>query len=272
MAKPVAPLQKNESTEVLVTICQYPPVHINLRLTMLRNHRQNITGKLLVIRDVTTLYQTQLDLQQMNIIQQQTQLNLKQTNEALESRLRENEALQHQLKEQAIRDGLTGLFNRRYFEETLLAEFAKARRSQWPLAIILLDVDYFKQINDTYGHQAGDRVLQVFAEVIGHHVRISDIVCRYGGEEFIIALPGMTLEEAARRAQRLRLELSETVIRYRDQMITATVSGGVGALPEHSGSQDGLISAVDKALYEAKRNGRDRIHIMQVGADVATSV
>lgn len=253
-----------QNTEVLVSICQEPPLHINLRLRLLcdRNHR--ITGKLIVIRDVTEFYQTQLELKETNEIQHKTQLELKRTNNLLTERLEKIESLQEQLQERAVRDGLTQLFNRRYFEEALMAEFSKAKRYGTPLSVILVDLDNFKRVNDTYGHQAGDCALQVFADVIRHHVRTSDIACRYGGEEFIIALPGMTLAEAYQRAETLRRAFRKTVIQYKQYTIQATFSAGVGALPEWGGDQDGLISIVDKALYTAKQSGRDRVVTIQL--------
>lgn len=250
------------NNEVLVTLAGPPKKHLNLRFNTLKeasvsaahgaahSAAYGATGKLVIIRDVTAEYQNQVELEQSNLM--------------LKQRLAKIESLQAQLKEQAIRDGLTGLFNRRYFEEALLAEFAKARRAKTPLAVILVDIDHFKRVNDTYGHQAGDRALQVFAKLMRDHVRTSDIACRYGGEEFIVALPGMTLEEGYQRAEKLRIAFKETTIQYENETIQATISGGVGAFPEYEGSQDGLISLVDKALYGAKRNGRDRIFKIQL--------
>ncbi|MEL6816054.1 MAG: diguanylate cyclase, partial [Cyanobacteria bacterium J06598_3] len=238
-----------QNSETLVTLTQ-PPLHLNLRFSILHDSQARLTGQLLVIQDVTAQYQAQCEL--------------KQNNEILEQRLLKIEALQDQLKEQAIRDGLTKLFNRRYFEEALLAEFSKARRYRTSLAIILIDIDHFKRVNDTYGHQAGDCALQVFAALIREHVRTSDIACRYGGEEFILAMPGMTLTEAHQRAEALRIAFKETAIEYKGQTIQATISGGVGAFPDYEGSPDGLISVVDKALYKAKENGRDRIYSIQL--------
>ncbi|MEL7069712.1 MAG: diguanylate cyclase [Cyanobacteria bacterium J06581_3] len=262
--------KRQEDAEVLLSICQEPPLHINLRLRLLNDRNYKTTGKLLVIRDVTDICQTQIALQKTKEIHQQTQLELVRTSDLLSKRLQQVQSLQGQLREQAVRDGLTKLFNRRYFEEALLAEFTKARRANTPLAVILMDLDNFKQVNDTYGHQAGDLALQVFANVIRHHVRTSDIACRYGGEEFIIALPGMTLAEAYQRAQSLRRTFKKTVIQYKEQTIQATFSAGVGALPEWDGNRDGLISMVDKALYQAKKEGRDRvcqIHLGSVDSD-----
>ena len=246
--------QKCENQEVLITLYQQPLIHVNLRLRQLYSKHHQPIGKLLLLRDVSAEYQTKIELHQAN--------------QVLESRLRAIEALQDQLKEQAVRDGLTGLFNRRYFEEMMLAEFAKAKRSGTPLAVILIDIDHFKQVNDTYGHQAGDCALQVFANMIKTHIRSSDIACRYGGEEFIIALPGLTLAGAYERAEQLRLAFKATTIQFKEQVIQATISSGVGAIPEHSGSQDSLISQVDKALYLAKKKGRDRTQKVQLHSPI----
>jgi diguanylate cyclase (GGDEF)-like protein len=279
---PKSRIPVTQTSEVLLTLCHQPPLHVNVRISELyrqpqpvrrgskgrakRQRSPKFAGKLIVIRDMTQFYQTQIELRQTNSIQQQTQRTLERTNEILASRLRENEALQSQLQEQAIRDGLTGLFNRRYFEEALQAEFTKARRANLPLAVILVDIDHFKRVNDTYGHQAGDCALQVFAKIILEHVRTSDIACRYGGEEFILALPGMTLAEAFQRAEKLRLAFKETEILFKKQVIQATISGGIGALPEFTGNKDAFISLIDKALYSAKAGGRDRIHLAQLNA------
>lgn len=241
--------QKHENQEVLITLCQQPLVHVNLCLKRLYDKQHQPIGKLLTLRDISAEYQTKIELHQAN--------------QFLASRLREIEALQDRLKEQAVRDGLTGLFNRRYFEEIMLAEFAKAKRANTPLAIILIDIDHFKQVNDTYGHQAGDCALQVFANIIEAHIRSSDIACRYGGEEFIIALPGLTLAGAYERAERLRLAFKAATIQFKEHAIQATISSGVGAIPEHLGNQDSLIYQVDKALYLAKEKGRDRTQTIQ---------
>lgn len=250
----------------MLSICQQPPLHLNLRVRLLhgRAGTRQPAGKLLVIRDVTDFYQTQIELERTNEAQRQTQLELQATNQLLTRRLLENEVLKNRLQEQAIRDGLTGLFNRRYFEEALAAEFAKARRANSLLSVILLDIDRFKQVNDTYGHQAGDCALEAFARIVRAHVRSSDIACRYGGEEFIIAMPGISLADARQRAEDLRIAFGSAAIQYGEHTIRATLSGGVGAFPDYDGSQDGLISLVDKALYAAKRDGRDRIYPIQL--------
>ena len=242
--------QSNEDKEVLITLCQQPLMHINFRLRQLQGKHRQPLGKLVVLRDVSAEYETKIELHKAN--------------QFLGSRLREIEALQDKLKEQAVRDGLTGLFNRRYFDEIMQSEMAKAKRANTPLSVILIDIDHFKRVNDTYGHQAGDCALQVFADLIKASIRSSDIACRYGGEEFIIALPGLTLDGAYKRAEQIRIAFKETQIQFKEQTIQATISSGVGSIPEYSGSQDSLISQVDKALYLAKEKGRDRTQKIQL--------
>ena len=250
--------RSQEDKEVLMTLCQKPFKHINFRLRQLHGKHGQPIGKLVLLRDVSAEYETKIELHKAN--------------QFLESRLREIEALQDQLQEQAVRDGLTGLFNRRYFDEMMQSEIAKAKRANTPLSVILIDIDHFKRVNDTYGHQAGDCALQVFADLIRSSIRSSDIACRYGGEEFIIALPGLTLEGAYRRAEQLRIAFKETQIQFQEHTIQATISSGVGSVPEYLGNQDGLISQVDKALYLAKEKGRDRTQKIQLDTAPASSM
>ncbi|MEL6605966.1 MAG: histidine kinase N-terminal 7TM domain-containing protein [Cyanobacteria bacterium J06614_10] len=221
--------------------------HIEVRLTFLYNRQQQVTGKLLVLRDITDQYQNQLKIHQANI--------------ELKQQLRQIQHLQEQLKEQAIRDELTGLFNRRYFEESLPAELAKAKRAGTSLSIVLMDIDYFKKVNDTYGHLAGDRALQTFAELVQQHIRSSDIACRYGGEEFILAMPDMPIVEAYQRADNIRTAFKALTIEFDGSHFQATVSMGLGAYPDFPGSQHELLKRIDQALYVAKANGRDRIEV-----------
>lgn len=221
--------------------------YIEVRVTYLQDHEHRFIGKLFVLRDITKQHQNQLIVQQAN-----KELSLK---------LEQIQTLQAQLEEQAIRDGLTGLFNRRYFEETILAERAKAERAKTPLSIVLMDIDHFKRVNDTYGHPAGDQALRVFAELIHNHTRTSDIACRYGGEEFILAMPDMPLSDAYQRAENLRQALKETTIKCDDISFQVTVSMGIGAYPNFAGDQQTLLKRIDQALYVAKAKGRDRLEV-----------
>jgi diguanylate cyclase (GGDEF)-like protein len=166
------------------------------------------------------------------------------------------------LREQSIRDSLTGLFNRRYLDETLEREFKRAARMQRTVGIIMLDLDHFKGFNDTFGHEAGDILLQKLGEFLKQHLRGGDIACRYGGEEFVLILPEVSLEHVQRRAEQIREEVKNLNIQYNDTALTApTLSLGIAMFPEHGETSQQVLSAADTALYTAKGNGRDRVVI-----------
>lgn len=168
-------------------------------------------------------------------------------------------ALQTQLREQAIRDPLTGLHNRRHLEAAFDRELARARRGGRPLSVVLGDIDHFKRVNDTHGHAAGDDVLKAFAALLVRHTRSSDVACRYGGEEFLALLPEMGLESAVARAEKLRLAVQTEPIRWADTAIRVTASFGVATFPEHGATAEALIGAADSALYAAKASGRNLV-------------
>lgn len=178
---------------------------------------------------------------------------------ALQRQLDENQILQAQLKDQAQRDALTGVFNRRYLVEVLERELAQAQRQGLPLSLMLMDLDHFKRVNDTHGHQVGDEVLRGAAALLSGHVRAGDVVCRYGGEEFLLLLPGMPEAQAVERAECCRRELAERTITVGPAEVRVTVSIGVVTFPVHGDSAASLIQAADRALYVAKREGRDRV-------------
>jgi diguanylate cyclase len=166
--------------------------------------------------------------------------------------------LQEKLREQANRDSLTGLFNRRYLEGTLERELARCKREGAPLTMLLLDIDHFKLVNDTYGHQAGDEVLRVFARALQESARAEDIVCRYGGEEFLLVLPKMPWSIARGRATQLLELFRRTTVSFESLRIPVTTSIGIAAVPDHATSVENLIRCADQALYRAKSTGRDR--------------
>ncbi len=164
------------------------------------------------------------------------------------------------LRDQAIRDPLTGLYNRRYMEEMLERETLRAVRADQGLGVLMLDLDHFKNFNDTYGHEAGDTVLREVAAFLLNSVRAEDIVCRFGGEEFIVILPVADLKVTQARAERIRSKLRELPVLYQGRSLgMVTVSVGVAELPQHGTSRKELIEAADAALYRAKREGRDRV-------------
>lgn len=171
-----------------------------------------------------------------------------------------NLRLRETLRQQSIRDPNTGLYNRRYLEETSSRELRRMERSEQPLAMIMLDVDHFKQFNDTFGHEAGDLVLKQVAATLLDHARESDVVSRYGGEEFALMMPATSLAEGAERAEALRKAIKQLHLAHRGRTLgTITASFGVAAFPELGASWAEIVNAADRALYQAKAEGRDRV-------------
>jgi diguanylate cyclase (GGDEF)-like protein len=164
------------------------------------------------------------------------------------------------LRELSVRDPLTGLFNRRYLEEALALELIRAARKQYPIGIIMADIDHFKRFNDTHGHAAGDAVLVQVGNFLRTHVRSSDITCRFGGEEFILILPEASLKITQMRAEHMREDARHLHVQYEGQTLEAvTLSLGVAAFPDHGSTNDAILGAADTAMYRAKRDGRDRV-------------
>jgi diguanylate cyclase (GGDEF)-like protein len=175
-----------------------------------------------------------------------------------------NLRLQEILRNQSIRDPLTGLFNRRYLEETLEREIHRAVREQYPLGVIFMDIDHFKLFNDTYSHDVGDAVLRKLGEFLSTHVRYGDISCRYGGDEFVIVLPDASLEITKQRAEDIRSGVKYIKMEYRGAVIqNITLSLGVSAIPEIEASSEILLQAADAALRQAKAEGRDKVLVAQ---------
>jgi diguanylate cyclase (GGDEF)-like protein/PAS domain S-box-containing protein len=169
-----------------------------------------------------------------------------------------NIRLRDALRTQSVRDALTGLYNRRYLEETLEREVRRAARAAQSLGLLMIDLDHFKNFNDTYGHDAGDAVLRETALFLAKGIRAEDFVCRFGGEEFVVILPTADLESSRARGERLRLKMRELTIMYQGKSLgMVTISVGVAVLPEHGRSPKELMAAADAALYQAKRGGRD---------------
>jgi diguanylate cyclase (GGDEF)-like protein len=171
-----------------------------------------------------------------------------------------NMSLRESLHEQAIRDPLTGLFNRRFVDEFLVRELARATRKTRQLSVVVLDIDHFKRINDNFGHSAGDMVLRQIGHILQAHVRESDIACRLGGEEFSLLLSELSLPIAIQRAEDVRKALREMSLTYEEKDLgPITASFGAAAYPEHGRTVEALFRAADEALYDAKRAGRDRV-------------
>ena len=171
-----------------------------------------------------------------------------------------NLKLRDALREMALRDGLTGLYNRRYLEDAFSRELHRAERSGQPVAVVMVDIDHFKAFNDKFGHDAGDFVLSAVARTITKSIRPSDIACRYGGEELAIVLPDASLECAVERAGQMRLAIQATNLTHLGQSLPApTASFGVAVYPANGTEPADLLKAADQALYRAKKEGRDRV-------------
>jgi len=170
--------------------------------------------------------------------------------------------LREALKDQSIRDPLTGLYNRRFMQESLERELLRARRTNRPFTVMFIDIDHFKRFNDTFGHDAGDLVLQIFAKALTNFFRGGDIICRYGGEEFALVLPDSSLKDAERRGNDLRVEVKKLSITHRNTVLEPiTFSVGLSAFPEHGSTAEELFRVADKCLYDSKNQGRDRITV-----------
>ncbi|WP_028586045.1 sensor domain-containing diguanylate cyclase [Desulfogranum mediterraneum] len=201
------------------------------------------------------------ELRQLNFSYEQVVLELKQAKQSAEQLAVDLKEANDKLRELAFRDDLTGLYNHRYFQEVLEKELQRCHRYDHPLALIMLDIDYFKQINDTYGHPVGDRVLKEVGQRMVELVRKVDIVARYGGEEFAIILPEIGSSGARVLAQRIRRGVEQYRTRIGQQEIAVTVSIGLAA-SDNCGAElgrAGLIAQSDQALYTAKRSGRNRV-------------
>lgn len=171
-----------------------------------------------------------------------------------------DESFQRQMYESALRDGLTKVFNRKYFLDRLEAEVAFAKRHNTPLSLLMMDIDHFKKINDTFGHLAGDRALVELARIVSTTIRTEDVFARYGGEEFVVVCRGVDMIGASALGERIRHLVEQEKIEHEDSHFVVTVSIGVSVLTD-VGVRDplALIGHADEALYEAKRSGRNRV-------------
>jgi diguanylate cyclase (GGDEF)-like protein len=175
-----------------------------------------------------------------------------------------NLKLRDVLRNQSIRDPLTGLFNRRYLEESLDRELHRAARTRRNVSVVMLDLDHFKQFNDTFGHQAGDMLLREVATAIKARVRAGDLACRYGGEEFAIIIAESDAHGATLCVDKIREAVKQLALQFRGQSLgSITLSAGVATFPMHGDNPEDLVHMADLALYRAKREGRDRIVVCE---------
>lgn len=193
----------------------------------------------------------------------QSELALNHTNTALQSQLAQIQSLQVQLSDQANRDALTGLYNRRYLDAALQRELSRCQQEGSSFGLLLLDIDFFKRVNDTHGHAAGDEVLRRLAATLQRLTRLSDGVCRFGGEEFVVLLPGTGPGAAHEKAEQLRLAFEAESVVYEESTIQTTLSIGIAISPEHGHEPQALVMCADLALYQAKSDGRNRTVLYQ---------
>jgi len=232
-------------TRTELRVPKKPTRYLDLRITTLYDDFHKMSGRLMVFRDVTD--------------RKEVEKNLRRAMDRLQTQLIEIGTLQSQLREQAIRDVLTNLFNRRYLEETLERELSRAIRESYPLCVIMMDLDYFKDTNDTYGHEAGDVVLKTLAETVTKQSRHGDFVCRFGGEEFVLVMPNIGIEKARERTEKLHQTIGTLNIPYGRFNLTTTVSMGIAWYPAHGDTKEQLLRAADMAMYVAKHTGRNRV-------------
>ncbi len=217
---------------------------IEVKSEFIRDAEGLPTGMVVIVRDITERKQEEADKEELEATNRQLQ-----------------QALQEILFEQSTHDALTGLYNRRYLEQTIRRELISAERHGHPVSVIMGDLDHFKEINDRYGHPGGDEVLRVFGDLMKRHARGSDIYCRYGGEEFLLVLPKMTKDDAVERAKQLCSAMAAAPVPYGDLAIAVTASFGVAAFPRDGRNADDLIAAADSAMYAAKAAGRNRVNV-----------
>jgi diguanylate cyclase (GGDEF)-like protein len=223
------------------------PQYYELIVTPLKSNQDLPLGRLFLLHNITA--------------QKQTARELSAANAELQSKLIEIELLQSKLREETIRDPLTGLFNRRYLDETLQREVAGVARTGGYLCIIMIDIDNFKNINDSFGHQVGDTVLQALSKLLQEQTRASDITCRYGGEEFVLVMPGIRIERAYQRAEHFRRAFEALQITAGDTVFHSTFSAGLAVYPDHAVTGEELLQLADQALYQAKTSGRNCVRM-----------
>lgn len=238
-------LMDESQSQTEMRIPNDPSRSLDLRVTPLFDAYRQLNGRLIVFRDITE--------------RKDVEKQLRHANRRLQSQLIEIGTLQSQLREQAIRDPLTNLFNRRYLEETLDRELSRAAREKYSMCIIMIDIDHFKHVNDNYGHEAGDVMLKAIAGGLAGLSRRGDFACRYGGDEFVVVLTNISLEVAYERAESLRISLNSLRVSYGLHTLSATFSMGFASYPTNGETHESLLRAADKAMYAVKDAGRDHL-------------
>jgi diguanylate cyclase (GGDEF)-like protein len=212
--------------------------YYDLQIFPLKSPRKRYAGQIIILRDITSW---------------------KLAEHKLSDTMVELKALQEKLYDQSVRDPLTDLYNQRFLAEIIQGEIGRAKRDAHPVSMIIMDLDRFKDINDTFGHQVGDLVLKHAAKILTGQSRASDYVFRYGGDEFLILLPSTHPQAAYQYAQRLRSHFERSCMDYTGEKITVTISSGVATFwPGEEAPEQALVNA-DSALYQAKAKGRNSV-------------
>jgi diguanylate cyclase (GGDEF)-like protein len=219
--------------------------HLELRTFAICDDDGAILGYVLMVRDVTETRKTSLALEQANA--------------QLRAQLDTIRSMQAQLQEQVIRDPLTGLYNRLYLADALAREMTYSARNQGSFAVVMIDVDHFKSVNDVHGHALGDAMLRALGGLLRQQVRPTDSPCRYGGEEFVVIMRDVTLDLAVERIDELRTAFAALRFTSGGVEVSRTFSAGVAVFPLHGQDESVLLAAADAALYAAKGAGRNRV-------------
>ena len=250
------------------------PKRLNQAVTLLWNRREADGKAWLKVHGAQAVppeyqeYKLQMEnrLRHRNLELSRANQELRHALDEIEEKNKALTLLNESLKIQSTTDPLTGLFNRREFIARIRSEWSRSHRYRRPLALIMLDIDHFKRINDTHGHECGDRVLQTLGELIRRNKRAQDVTCRYGGEEFVVLLPETSLDAAFHVAEGLRQLVGNYTFRYKGRRIQVHVSMGVAGLIEHKPETvDAFINLADAAMYRAKGEGRNRTMVVDPG-------
>jgi diguanylate cyclase (GGDEF)-like protein/PAS domain S-box-containing protein len=250
-------LRTHNSQETIERIEEGKTKFYSVRLTPLCGAEGQRAGVLLLLHDITD--------------EHKAALQLIDAHGQLQQQFEEIQDLQTRLREQATRDELTGLYNRRYLEEALQRELAQAQRADACVSIVMLDIDHFKRVNDTFGHAAGDAMLRALGNLLMAQTRAGDIACRYGGEEMTVVMPGATLETARQRAEQWRESFEHTMVAHGDSILQATLSMGVAQFPLHGSNTSQVLHAADAALYAAKAAGRNLVVVAPLAEEKLNS-
>jgi diguanylate cyclase (GGDEF)-like protein len=247
----LARLARQEEIDTVISL--QDGAYIDLRARAMAGGGKAAQGLLLILRDISEA--------------RRVSDALEAANRALTIQVAEVERMQGLLLEQASRDALTGLYNRRFMEESLERELARTDRTREPLAVVLIDIDYFKKVNDNYGHLSGDDMLSTLAAILQQHSRREDIACRYGGEEFLVMLRNTTVQDAVARAAEWNTLFARTAFDFKGRTVHATFSAGVAVYPDDAQYRTALLEAADIALYDAKARGRNQVCHAGQGAE-----